>query len=191
LNVNTVTIAEYLYRNDAARAAVVTRAEAAVTDTAITTRRDNTAQKDLKALNLPIGWDGEWKLVNPFVEGWWDSVFILVVGWLMTAFAATLGAPFWFDVLNKVMVIRSTVKPHEKSPEESSEDRQKPAPQAATPPVAPAAALVAAVPVPPSEINAARGRDAESDVDGCDIAPASDQEATSDEALPAAEGGVQ
>jgi hypothetical protein len=29
-----------------------------------------------------------------------------------------MGAPFWFDVLNKVMVIRSTVKPHEKSPEE-------------------------------------------------------------------------
>jgi len=38
--------------------------------------------------------------------------------------AATLGAPFWFDVLNKITVIRSTVKPHEKSPEEASEDRQ-------------------------------------------------------------------
>jgi hypothetical protein len=33
-----------------------------------------------------------------------------------------LGAPFWFDVLNKFMVIRSTVKPHEKRPEEASED---------------------------------------------------------------------
>jgi hypothetical protein len=38
--------------------------------------------------------------------------------------AISLGAPFWFDLLNKFMVIRSTVKPHEKSPEESSEDRQ-------------------------------------------------------------------
>jgi hypothetical protein len=35
-----------------------------------------------------------------------------------------LGAPFWFDVLNKFMVIRSTVKPHEKSGEAASEDRQ-------------------------------------------------------------------
>jgi hypothetical protein len=35
-----------------------------------------------------------------------------------------LGAPFWFDVLNKFMVIRSTVKPYEKSPPEASEDRQ-------------------------------------------------------------------
>lgn len=46
-----------------------------------------------------------------------------VIGWLITAFAVMLGAPFWFDVLNKFMVIRSTVKPHEKSPEEGSEDR--------------------------------------------------------------------
>jgi hypothetical protein len=37
-----------------------------------------------------------------------------------------LGAPFWFDLLNKFMVIRSTVKPHEKSPEEGSEDKQDP-----------------------------------------------------------------
>ena len=44
-------------------------------------------------------------------------------GWLITAFAVMLGAPFWFDVLNKFMVIRSTVKPREKSQEEGSEDR--------------------------------------------------------------------
>jgi len=47
----------------------------------------------------------------------------VMLGWLVSAFATMLGAPFWFDVLNKFMVIRSTVKPHEKSPEEGSEDR--------------------------------------------------------------------
>jgi len=35
----------------------------------------------------------------------------LVMGWLMTAFAVTLGAPFWFDVLSKLMTVRSTLKP--------------------------------------------------------------------------------
>jgi hypothetical protein len=50
----------------------------------------------------------------------WVSIWL---GWLITAAAVTLGAPFWFDVLNKIMVIRSTVKPKEKSPEEGSEDR--------------------------------------------------------------------
>jgi len=46
----------------------------------------------------------------------------MVFGWLVTALAVMLGAPFWFDVLNRIMVIRSTVKPHEKSPEEPSQD---------------------------------------------------------------------
>lgn len=45
------------------------------------------------------------------------------LGWLLTAFAISFGAPFWFDTLNKIMVIRSTVKPREKSREEGSEDR--------------------------------------------------------------------
>ena len=35
----------------------------------------------------------------------------LIMGWVMTAFAVTLGAPFWFDVLSKLMMVRSTLKP--------------------------------------------------------------------------------
>ena len=59
------------------------------------------------------------------------ELFSAIIGWLITALAVSLGAPFWFDLLNKFMVIRSTVKPHEKSPEEASEDRQ---PRGATAP---------------------------------------------------------
>jgi DNA repair exonuclease SbcCD ATPase subunit len=44
------------------------------------------------------------------------------LGWLLTAMAVSLGAPFWFDTLNRLMVIRSTVKPHEKSREQESKD---------------------------------------------------------------------
>ena len=43
-------------------------------------------------------------------------------GWLLTALAISLGAPFWFDILNKIIVIRSTVKPKEKSQEDKSKD---------------------------------------------------------------------
>ena len=53
-----------------------------------------------------------------------SSIGVMLIGWLITAFAATLGAPFWFDTLNKIMVIRSTVKPTEKSLPEGSEDRK-------------------------------------------------------------------
>jgi hypothetical protein len=47
------------------------------------------------------------------------------VGWLLTAIAVSFGAPFWFDVLNKFMVVRSTVKPKEKSEPEGSKDAKE------------------------------------------------------------------
>jgi hypothetical protein len=33
-----------------------------------------------------------------------------------------LGVPFWFDLLKKFMVVRSTIKPREKSQTEPSKD---------------------------------------------------------------------
>ena len=57
--------------------------------------------------------------------GWWDQVKWHWLGWILTALAISLGAPFWFDLLNKFIVIRSAVKPHEKSPEESSKTMNK------------------------------------------------------------------
>jgi hypothetical protein len=32
-------------------------------------------------------------------------------GWLLTALAISMGAPFWFDLLGKIIAVRSTVKP--------------------------------------------------------------------------------
>ena len=54
---------------------------------------------------------------------WWRHALTHVPGWLLTALAVSLGAPFWFDLLNKFMIIRSTVKPTQKSPSEGSDDR--------------------------------------------------------------------
>jgi hypothetical protein len=42
---------------------------------------------------------------------------------LITGFAISQGAPFWFDLLNRFMVVRSTVKPNEKSEEQPSKER--------------------------------------------------------------------
>jgi hypothetical protein len=58
-----------------------------------------------------------------FFTDWWNQLNSHSLGWLLTAIAISFGAPFWFDLLNKIMVIRSTVKPREKSREEASEDR--------------------------------------------------------------------
>lgn len=53
--------------------------------------------------------------------GW--SFYLLYVhaaGWLITAAAISLGAPFWFDVLNRFITVRSTVKPKEATSESTS-----------------------------------------------------------------------
>jgi hypothetical protein len=44
------------------------------------------------------------------------------IGWLLTMFAISLGAPFWFDLLSKFMSIRGTgVKPSESTPTATTE----------------------------------------------------------------------
>ena len=181
-NINTLTIADYLFKDTAARAAIVARAEAA---SAAGTVPADVDMATLEAMNLPIGWE------DPRART--GSPPKAILGWLITALAAALGAPFWFDVLNKIMVIRSTVKPHEKSQEEASEDRQlgsakgAPAAPAASPPAA--AMPAAVVMVSPPRSSTPQLHDAQSRVDGCDV-PIVDADATADEDLPAAEGGV-
>ena len=81
---------------------------------------------------LPVGWKyslGEYWLsiresLSKFSwdKTWWGPFDVRLLhalsvfaGWLITAIAISLGAPFWFDMLNKIMVVRGTVKPQEKS----------------------------------------------------------------------------
>lgn len=45
----------------------------------------------------------------------WKHRLMRVLGWLFTAFAASLGAQFWFDVLSKIMNLRTSGKRPEKS----------------------------------------------------------------------------
>jgi hypothetical protein len=44
-----------------------------------------------------------------------------LLGWLVTALAATLGAPFWFDTLNRMISIRSAGKSPEEAPKAPKE----------------------------------------------------------------------
>jgi len=112
-------------------------------------RRQEQARADLarlRAIGLPIGWSDP--VLELTVAGfpprrsdnspsgeensgfyhvrWVLAVLILLAGYLATAFAVMLGAPFWFDLLNKLMVVRSTVKPREKSPDEPAVDGPAP-----------------------------------------------------------------
>jgi hypothetical protein len=136
-NADSIAIFKSLTDNPAMRSAVVAAAGKIQADSVgqlETSIDSNLAQ--LNRLGLPIGWDwksciynskeavSNFRAIPPFTK---ENVFnwvLKVVGWCGTAIAISLGAPFWFDVLNKFMVVRATVKPHEKSLEEDSEDRQ-------------------------------------------------------------------
>jgi hypothetical protein len=97
-------------------------------------------QTRLSQLNLPIGWvkdtaadagsagnGASRKPPSPaerenmqVLPGSWEAacrVFTFhFLGWILTALAASLGAPFWFDTLNRFISIRSAGKAPEEAP---------------------------------------------------------------------------
>jgi hypothetical protein len=124
-NVNTITIFRALEQDTALRQSIVQQASATGTNASMT---GDQAKRALDQVSLPIGWTnvawptgatwGEWATGPNFV-----AAVMTLGGWGLTIFAISLGAPFWFDVLNKFMVVRATVKPTEKSPDEPSKDK--------------------------------------------------------------------
>jgi len=76
----------------------------------------------VKGLAIPLGWrdagqpaDNREVLPNT-AAAWGRALADHAWGWLLTALAISLGAPFWFDMLNKVIGIRSAGKAPEEQP---------------------------------------------------------------------------
>src|SRR5688500_16278538 len=111
-NINTIVIADELFHSAELRSTVAATADriAAAGLPSADAPANEVYQNNLAELNklaaagLPMGW-------NESVTATLPSFPIALVGWLITALAVTMGAPFWFDLLNKVMVFRSTFKP--------------------------------------------------------------------------------
>ena len=65
---------------------------------------------ELEEAGLPIGWTQFWERLESVPDGepafwlWVQTVF----GIVLTALAASLGAPFWFDLLNKFIKLRGS-----------------------------------------------------------------------------------
>ncbi|MCY7360275.1 MAG: hypothetical protein LH609_23035 [Rudanella sp.] len=69
-------------------------------------------QTNIDALHLPIGWS-----VPDTVKGWdrigaaFDNFsWLTIPGWILTIAALSFGAPFWFDLLIKLVNIRNTTR---------------------------------------------------------------------------------
>jgi hypothetical protein len=143
VNADTISIAQTLARDGVLRASIIGAAQERLatppppsTSTAADAQaRDELATENLgqaraavDALGLPLGWvmqpanktDPRRVPREPF------EWLLKIVGLALTGFAVSQGAPFWFDLLNKFIVIRSTVKPAEKSQSQPSKDRPAP-----------------------------------------------------------------
>jgi hypothetical protein len=122
MNVNSLSIANDLWVHKAERDAMVSAAQGYLA--AHSPKEQIAADQGLQAniknfqsYGLPVGWNIEKRHDS---KGWILFGVISLLGWFITAAAVSLGAPFWFDMLNKLVVVRSTIKPHEKSQEEKS-----------------------------------------------------------------------
>jgi len=112
MNADSFAIGQRLWKDPATRAAVVSQAnrvvqtgsaECAKTDSD-TTKADAAAScvEQVEEFGLPLGWNHE---TTP--HDFW-SVVGKILGLLVTGFAVSLGAPFWFDLLGKVSNLRGS-----------------------------------------------------------------------------------
>jgi len=119
-NIDTIAIGQALYGDPDFRSAMVAQAMKTLQDgpppaagAAETKAPDQRlgqyqgALEELRAGGLPIGWHSM-TLAAKGQQLHWSWYVSKIAGWLITIFAASLGAPFWFDMLSKIANIRGT-----------------------------------------------------------------------------------
>jgi hypothetical protein len=108
-NVDTISIAQTLWRSPVEQAAV---AQAAASTAGKTVEDVDTSIAAIKRLAFPLGWTPAHtgsSISNdprhvPATAGSWGAKLL---GLIITAFALAFGAPFWFDVLGKIARVRN------------------------------------------------------------------------------------
>ncbi|HKG58478.1 MAG TPA: hypothetical protein VKB05_01775 [Pyrinomonadaceae bacterium] len=139
-NANTIEIVRKFSRDPVLRSAVVEEAKVRAqkprptisveykneddpTNPTITRNEGNElSQKEMDLLGQTLGWHDN-VFHDATGKAWpWRTWLERLIGWLLTLLAISLGAPFWFDILNKIVNIRFAGK----SPVEESKGPEKP-----------------------------------------------------------------
>ncbi|MCP1381544.1 hypothetical protein [Runella salmonicolor] len=134
LNIDTLKISQYLWQNPEARAAYVKAADAIVRQTSSNSLVLDSLKKQLsngdslqiteakqqidsltnrlrtqlaQGTTIPMGWETEEIPTGDALLGYWLRK---LAGLIISIGAVSAGAPFWFDMLKKVMNIRSALK---------------------------------------------------------------------------------
>jgi hypothetical protein len=142
INADTLKIARHLWTDPALRQSVVEEAKARAAEPrpsveveyknpndpkqpTVTRSGDTIHEREKELLAQLVGWGAEEKN-----NGWIDWL-LRVCGWLLSAIAVSLGAPFWFDVLNKFINIRSAGKSPDEAEKKPAKKKLAPADKAA------------------------------------------------------------
>ncbi|TAF07074.1 MAG: hypothetical protein EAZ77_10865 [Nostocales cyanobacterium] len=116
-NADTFHIMDRLSKDTVLREAIIYKVEQTIDKQSTSSNViDINTKEILEDIDLPIGWtkdNREEQLrqskINikgiPIV-----SLLIMVSGWMISGFAIAMGAPFWFDLLSKVMNVRNAGK---------------------------------------------------------------------------------
>jgi hypothetical protein len=132
LNADTFQIAKELWSDEALRGAVVAQANERVRqpkpvnpvpDASASTASPELSLAQFKEVSdevraaqpLPIGWGNEANGIRgAFLN--WPGGLLKLLGILLSSFAILLGAPFWFDLLNQVINLRTSGDPPASAP---------------------------------------------------------------------------
>lgn len=106
-NADTLMITNNLYGDTALRASIAAMAEEAIRhpvspESEPSLEKIKEYQEELLETRLPLGWYEIPKGIGDWV--------MKILGLLLTTVAVSLGAPFWFDLLNKFVSLRPTGK---------------------------------------------------------------------------------
>jgi hypothetical protein len=122
MNVDCIDIVQSLSRDSTLRQSIAAQAAqlahhatppGAAADAAKSYETLAGAVSNIDGLGLPLGWKRQLATIQSLPGGsatWWWWI-TKVGGLLLTALAASLGAPFWFDLLNRFVSIRAVGKP--------------------------------------------------------------------------------
>ena len=138
-NADTLQIARRLWQDPVLRSAVVEEAKNRAqkprpsvtveypnpddpTNPQITSNEGNTVSPEEQALlGQVLGWENAFK--DRSGRAWVERI----LGWVLTILAICLGAPFWFDLLNKFVNIRSAGKSPDEKPKKPKKQKLAPA----------------------------------------------------------------
>lgn len=101
-NVDSIQIVEQLWREPTLRQSLVAQAQTVNEAGQLELEGVADLENYYEDLQLPVGWGGDNVPVNG--KGWLLKVF----GVLLSGLAAMQGAPFWFDVLRKLMNVKGS-----------------------------------------------------------------------------------